>query len=163
MAKAPSSGIDPELVRELAAILRETDLTEIEVESQSGDIKLRLARQSHVVAAAPVAYAAAPAQVHAAPAPAAASPAAAPAGDADRSNPGMVPSPIVGTVYLAPEPGAAAFVSVGTQVTEGQTILIVEAMKTMNPIAAPRAGKVTKICVSDAQPVEYGEPLVIIE
>ena len=75
----------------------------------------------------------------------------------------MVPSPIVGTVYLAPEPGAPAFVSVGTQVTEGQTILIVEAMKTMNPIAAPRAGKVTKICVADAQPVEYGEPLVIIE
>lgn len=166
MAKAPSSGIDPELVRELAAILRETDLTEIEVESQSGDLKLRLARQSHVVAAAaPVAYATAPAQVHAAPAPVAqaAASAPAPAGDADRANPGMVPSPIVGTVYLAPEPGAPAFVSVGTQVTEGQTILIVEAMKTMNPIAAPRAGKVTKICVADAQPVEYGEPLVIIE
>lgn len=165
MAKAPSSGIDPELVRELAAILRETDLTEIEVESQSGDLKLRLARQSHVVAAAPVTYAAAPAQMQAAPAPAAqaAPSAAAPAGDADRANPGMVPSPIVGTVYLAPEPGAPAFVSVGTQVTEGQTILIVEAMKTMNPIAAPRAGKVTKICVADAQPVEYGEPLVIIE
>jgi acetyl-CoA carboxylase biotin carboxyl carrier protein len=163
MAKAPSSGIDPELVRELAAILRETDLTEIEVESQSGDLKLRLARQSHVVAAAPVTYAPAPQSYAQAPTAPAASPAAAPLGDADRTNPGMVPSPIVGTVYLAPEPGAPAFVSVGTQVTEGQTILIVEAMKTMNPIAAPRAGKVTKICVSDAQPVEYGEPLVIIE
>jgi acetyl-CoA carboxylase biotin carboxyl carrier protein len=162
MAKAPSSGIDPELVRELAAILRETDLTEIEVESQSGDLKLRLARQSQVIAAAaPVAYAAAPGQIHAAPAPA--TTAAAPTGAGDRANPGMVPSPIVGTVYLAPEPGAAAFVSVGTQVTEGQTIMIVEAMKTMNPIAAPRAGKVTKICVSDGQPVEYGEPLAIIE
>jgi acetyl-CoA carboxylase biotin carboxyl carrier protein len=163
MAKAPSSGIDPELVRELAAILRETDLTEIEVESQSGDIKLRLARQSQILQAAPVSYAQAPAMAAApGPAPVAAGPAAAPA-DADRANPGMVPSPIVGTVYLAPEPGAATFVSIGTEVSEGQTIMIVEAMKTMNPIAAPRAGKVTRICVSDAQPVEYGEPLAIIE
>lgn len=164
MAKAPSSGIDPELVRELAAILRETDLTEIEVESQSGDLKLRLARQTQIVAAAPVAtYAPAPAAVAPSAAPTAAPAPAVNAGDADRANPGMVPSPIVGTVYLAPEPGAATFVSIGTQVTEGQTIMIVEAMKTMNPISAPRAGKVTKICVSDAQPVEYGEPLVIIE
>ena len=160
MAKAPSSGIDPELVRELAAILRETDLTEIEVESQSGDIKLRLARQSQFVQAAPApTYAPAPAPVYAA---ASAAPAAAPV-STDRTNPGAVPSPIVGTVYLSPEPGAAAFVSIGTEVTEGQTIMIVEAMKTMNPIAAPRSGKITKICVSDAQPVEYGEPLAIIE
>lgn len=166
MAKAPISGIDPELVRELAAILRETDLTEIEVESQSGELKLRLARQSHIVAAAPAAaYAPAPA-VAAAPAPGAATkPAASTAAPVptDRSNPGMVPSPIVGTAYLSPEPGAAPFISVGAQVSEGQTIMIVEAMKTMNPIAAPRAGKITKICVSDAQPVEYGEPLAIIE
>ena len=161
MAKAPSSGIDPELVRELAAILRETDLTEIEVESQSGDIKLRLARQTQILQAAPVSYAQAPAMAPA-PAPIASGPAAPPA-DADRANAGMVPSPIVGTVYLAPEPGAANFVSIGTEVAEGQTIMIVEAMKTMNPIAAPRAGKVTRICVSDAQPVEYGEPLAIIE
>lgn len=166
MAKAPTSGIDPELVRELAAILRETDLTEIEVESQSGDLKLRLARQSHVVAAAPAAtYAPAPAVVAAAAPSAAPTPAATTAAPAntDRSNPGMVPSPIVGTAYLSPEPGAAPFISVGAQVTEGQTIMIVEAMKTMNPIAAPRSGKVTKICVTDAQPVEYGEPLAIIE
>lgn len=150
-----TTGIDPEIVRELAAILRETDLTEIEVED--GGLKLRIARQSsHVVTMHAPALAAPPAMT-APSAPAAAVPAS------DRANPGMVPSPIVGTAYLSPEPGAPVFVSVGDTVAEGQTIMIVEAMKTMNPIAAPRAGKITKICVSDAQPVEYGEPLIILE
>jgi acetyl-CoA carboxylase biotin carboxyl carrier protein len=163
---AKTTGIDPEIVRELAAILRETDLTEIEVEVQNGEFKLRIARQAAQIVSmqsAPpnYAHAPAPAAAPASAAPSAAIAAAAPA--SDRTNPGMVPSPIVGTVYLAPEPGAAAFVSLGDSVTEGQTIMIVEAMKTMNPIAAPRAGKITKICVTDAQPVEYGEPLIILE
>ncbi|MET0546831.1 MAG: acetyl-CoA carboxylase biotin carboxyl carrier protein [Caulobacterales bacterium] len=155
---ASKTGIDPEIVRELAAILRETDLTEIEVED--GGLKLRIARlSSHVVTMHAPSYAPAPT---AAPAPAPIA-AAAPAAATDRTNPAMVPSPIVGTAYLSPEPGAPVFVSVGDSVTEGQTIMIVEAMKTMNPIAAPRAGKITKICVTDSQPVEYGEPLVILE
>jgi acetyl-CoA carboxylase biotin carboxyl carrier protein len=162
-SKPTSSGIDPEIVRELAAILRETDLSEIEVEVQRGELKLRIAR--HIggpVSMAPpqMIHHAAPAP-HATPAASALAPAAAL--NDDRANPGMVPSPMVGTAYLSPEPGADVFVSVGDTVTEGQTVMIVEAMKTMNPIPAPRGGKVTKICVADSQPVEYGEPLLIIE
>ncbi|HMM14661.1 MAG TPA: acetyl-CoA carboxylase biotin carboxyl carrier protein [Parvibaculum sp.] len=147
MSKA---GVDQELIRKLAALLKETDLSEIEIETD--DLKLRVARQitqvSMPVAAAPAA-------------PAAAAPAAAPASDA--SHPGALTSPMVGTAYLAPEPGAAPFVTVGSKVTAGQTVLIVEAMKTMNHIPAHRAGTVTKILVEDGQPVEFGEPLVIIE
>ncbi|MGB5950401.1 MAG: acetyl-CoA carboxylase biotin carboxyl carrier protein [Parvibaculum sp.] len=147
MSKA---GVDQELIRKLAALLKETDLSEIEIETD--DLKLRVARQitqvSMPVAAAPTA-------------PAAAAPAAAPASDA--SHPGALTSPMVGTAYLAPEPGAAPFVTVGSKVTAGQTVLIVEAMKTMNHIPAHRAGTVTKILVEDGQPVEFGEPLVIIE
>lgn len=155
-------GIEPELVRELAAILSETGLTEIEVEH--GDLKLRLART--------VTYAAAPAPVaihHAPAAPvatAAAAPPAAPAAasPADhRANPNAVLSPMVGTAYLSPEPGAPVFVKVGDTVIEGQTLLVVEAMKTFNPIPAPRAGKVKEILVTDAHPVEFGEALVILE
>ena len=151
--------IDTKLVRKLAAILKETELTEIEVER--GDLRIRVAR-SLTVAAAPVALApavaaAAPA-AHAAPAAAAESP-AAPAEHAGD----VVPSPMVGTVYLQPQPGAEPFIRIGAMVSEGQTLLIVEAMKTMNPIPAPRAGKVVDILVADAQPVEFGEPLVVIE
>ena len=151
--------IDTRLVRKLAAILKETELTEIEVER--GDLRIRVAR-SLTVAAAPVALApavaaAAPA-AHAAPAAAAESP-AAPAEHAGD----VVPSPMVGTVYLQPQPGAEPFIRIGAMVSEGQTLLIVEAMKTMNPIPAPRAGKVVEILVADAQPVEFGEPLVVIE
>ena len=135
--------IDTRLVRKLAAILKETELTEIEVER--GDLRIRVAR-ALTVAAAPVALA---------PAVAAAAPAAH-AGD-------VVPSPMVGTVYLQPQPGAEPFIRIGAMVSEGQTLLIVEAMKTMNPIPAPRAGKVVDILVADAQPVEFGEPLVVIE
>lgn len=150
--------IDPNLVRELAAILSDSGLSEIEVEH--GELRLRLART--LVAAAPVAthvvHAAAPAPAAAAPPP------AAPAPAADMSkHPGAVPSPMVGTAYLSPEPGAPAFVKVGDTVSQGQTLMVVEAMKTFNPIPAPRAGKVTAILVTDAQPVEYGEPLVILE
>lgn len=166
-AAGGSGSIEPELVRELAGILRDTGLTEIEVEH--GELKLRLAKApSPVVAAAAVPTAFAPAHAPATPAPPAfaSSPAPAPAAEqkADlRAHPGAVLSPMVGTAYLSPEPGATAFVKVGDQVAEGQTVLIVEAMKTFNPIPAPRAGKVAQILVSDAQPVEYGEPLLILE
>ena len=150
-----TKGVDQDLIRQLADILTETDLSEIEVETE--DLKVRVARQAQVVnVAAPVA--AAPA------APAAAAPAAVAAeGSSKAAHPGAVPSPMVGTVYVAAEPGAAAFVSVGTQVTQGQTVLIVEAMKTMNQIPAPKSGTVKEILVEDGQPVEFGEPLLIIE
>ncbi|WP_313196365.1 acetyl-CoA carboxylase biotin carboxyl carrier protein [Shinella zoogloeoides] len=148
-------GIDQALIRDLANILNETDLTEIEVEQD--DLRIRVSRAGtpqYVQApiAAPVAA------VGAAPA---AAVAAAPA-DA-RSNKNAVTAPMVGTAYLSPAPGARPFIEVGASVKEGQTILIIEAMKTMNQIPAPRSGKVTEILVSDASPVEYGEPLIVIE
>lgn len=149
--------IDPDLVRELAKIISDSGLSEIEVEH--GELRLRIAR-TLTAAAAPVTHmVAAPA---AAAAPAAPPPAAAPAAEA-AAHPGAVPSPMVGTAYLSPEPGAPTFVKVGDMVTQGQTLMVVEAMKTFNPIPAPRAGKVTAVLVNDAQPVEYGEPLVIIK
>lgn len=165
--KAPADpveapAIDARLVRKIADILKDTGLTEIEVEHAG--LKIRVAREltaapvNYVQAAAP-AYAPAPVAATAPAAPAAAEAAPAPAaarGDA-------VKSPMVGTVYLSPQPGADAFVKVGDTVSSGQTLLIVEAMKTMNPIAAPKAGKVVEILVADAQPVEFGEPLVVIE
>ncbi|MDX2273848.1 MAG: acetyl-CoA carboxylase biotin carboxyl carrier protein [Hyphomonadaceae bacterium] len=157
--KKTAGGIDPELVRELAKILGESGLSEIEVEQ--GPLKLRLARTVSV-AAAPAA-----APVHhvmqTAPALAAEPPPAAPAPQSGANHPGAVPSPMVGTAYLSPEPGAAPFVRVGDTVSQGQTLMVVEAMKTFNPIPAPRAGKITAILVTDAQPVEYGEALVILE
>ena len=165
-ARAKPQGLDAELVRDLAKVLDDTGLTEIEVEY--GELRLRLARtltmaalpptQTHVVHSAPVPAAALPP-----PAAAATTPAAAPAATDMSKHPGAVPSPMVGTAYLAPEPGAAVFVKVGDSVNEGQTLLVVEAMKTFNPIPAPRAGKIIAILVSDAQPVEFGEPLMIIE
>ncbi len=150
--------IDTALVRELAELLNETGLTEIEVEDD--DRKIRVSRGS-VAAAAPV-YAAAPALVAAAPAPVAAAPAAAPEPAAGPDMTNAVRSPMVGTGYLTPEPGAAPFVSVGQAVKEGDTLLIVEAMKVMNPITAPRAGTVTAILIETAQPVEFDQPLVVI-
>ncbi|QFR32018.1 acetyl-CoA carboxylase biotin carboxyl carrier protein [Ancylobacter sp. TS-1] len=157
MMKTNKPNIDPALVREIANLLSESDLTEIEVQHE--DLRIRVVRAPPTVyAAAPVAVAA-PA---AAPAPAAA--VAAPAASEDVSkHPGLVTSPMVGTAYLGPEPGAKYFIDVGSVVKEGQTLLIVEAMKTMNAIPAPRAGTVTRILVENAQPVEYGEPLLIIE
>ncbi|ADZ70471.1 acetyl-CoA carboxylase biotin carboxyl carrier protein [Polymorphum gilvum] len=145
---------DKELIRELALLLDETNLSEIELEQK--DFRVRVARQLTVEAA--VAAPAAPAAV----VPAAAAVVAATAADPS-SHPGVVTSPMVGTAYLAPEPGARVFVEVGDRVSEGQTILIVEAMKTMNQIPAPRSGTVKQILVEDAQPVEYGEPLFIVE
>ncbi|MCB4770346.1 acetyl-CoA carboxylase biotin carboxyl carrier protein [Ancylobacter sp. Lp-2] len=158
--KTTKPAIDPALVREIANLLSESDLTEIEVQHE--DLRIRVARAAPTIYAAPVAPAyAAPA----APAPVAAAPAAsaAPVSADPAKHPGVVPSPMVGTAYLSPEPGARAFIEVGTVVKEGQTLLIVEAMKTMNAIPAPRAGTVTRILVNNGQPVEYGEPLVIVE
>ena len=147
---------EQELIRELADLLSETGLTEIEIERN--DLRVRVARGGAV--AAPVAAVpAAPA-----PQPQAERDAAAPAGDSDpASHPGTVVSPMVGTAYRSPEPDAPPFVEVGTEVREGQTVMIVEAMKTMNQIPTPRAGKVTAILIEDGQPVEFGEPLVIVE
>ena len=152
MAKLPSS----KTIKELAELLSETGLTEIEVET--GDMRIKVARQDTAVSAVVPQVAAAPAPAEAAPEPKEAAPAPAPA-----DHPGGVKSPMVGTAYLAPEPGSANFVKVGDTVSEGQTILIVEAMKTMNPISAPRAGKVTQILISNEQPVEFDEVLMIIE
>jgi acetyl-CoA carboxylase biotin carboxyl carrier protein len=146
--------VDTQLVRELAALLDSTHLSEIEV--QDGERRIRVARQmTGAVAAAPVAYAAPAAPVAAAPTEAAA--------DDVRKHPGLVKSPIVGTAYLTPEPGAAAFVSVGASVKAGDTLLIIEAMKVMNTITAPKAGKVAQILVGNEAPVEYDQPLVVIE
>lgn len=151
--------IDSALVRELAELLNETGLTEIEVEDD--DRKIRVSRGA--VASAPPVYAAAPAPVATAPAPAAAAPAAAePAAPAGPDLKNAVKSPMVGTGYLTPEPGAAPFVTVGQAVKEGDTLLIVEAMKVMNPITAPRAGTITAILIETAQPVEFDQPLVVI-
>lgn len=148
---------DTGLIRELAAILREADLGEIEI--RQGEMSIRVCKpETNVTVAAP-AYAAAPATAPAQAAAAGAAPAKAAAG----SHPGTVKSPMVGTVYLAPEAGAAAFIKVGDSVAEGQTLVLVEAMKTFNPVTAPKAGKITQIFVSNEQPVEYGEPLVVIE
>lgn len=152
--------IDASLVRQLADILNETDLTEVEVER--GDLRIRVAREI-TVNAAPVQYAAAPAAV--------AAPVAAAAPVAMPSDPATivarageeVKSPMVGTAYLQASPEAPAFVQPGDKVKKGQTLLIVEAMKTMNPIQAPRDGVVAEILVGDAQPVEFGEPLVLLE
>ncbi|AZS21389.1 MULTISPECIES: acetyl-CoA carboxylase biotin carboxyl carrier protein [unclassified Caulobacter] len=165
--KAPADpveapAIDARLVRKIADILKDTGLSEIEVEHAG--LKIRVARE---LTAAPVNYVQAAAPAYA-PAPVAAS-AAAPAPAADvapapaAARGDAVKSPMVGTAYLSPQPGADPFVKVGDTVSAGQTLLIVEAMKTMNPISAPKAGKIVEILVADAQPVEFGEPLVVIE
>jgi acetyl-CoA carboxylase biotin carboxyl carrier protein len=151
------SGEDSALIRELALLLDETSLSEIEFERAG--LRVRVARNINVGASLPLA-------VHAssAVAPIAASAPAAGAASLDfAKHPGAVPSPMVGTAYWSPEPGAKPFIEVGSKVTAGQTLLIIEAMKTMNQIPSPRAGTVTQILVDDGQPVEFGEPLVIIE
>lgn len=152
---------DPATIRELAQILRDSDLTEIEL--VDNDMRVKLVRQVTVAAMTmPVAAAA-----HAAPSaalPAAAAPApAAPAAEIDADHPGAVNSPMVGVAYLSSEPTAAPFVTLGSKVTQGQTLLLIEAMKTYNQIKAPRAGTVTRILVESGTPVEFGEPLMIVE
>ena len=154
---------DVAFIKALAELLNANDLTEISVRREYGEddtLDVKVAKKKQVVQAAPVTYAAAAAPATAAaPAPVAATPASADPAD----HPGAVASPMVGTVYLSPEPGADAFVTVGQQVSAGQTVLIIEAMKTMNHIPAPRAGVVKRILVTDGHPVEYGAPLFIIE
>jgi acetyl-CoA carboxylase biotin carboxyl carrier protein len=144
------SSEDSALIRELALLLDETSLTEIEIERAG--LRVRVARNVSIAAAMP-----APAATVVS-AQAAISPVSDLAG-----HPGVVPSPMVGTAYWSPEPGAKPFIEVGTKVSAGQTLLIIEAMKTMNQIPSPRAGTVTQILVEDGQPVEFGQPLVIIE
>ncbi|MGF6432956.1 acetyl-CoA carboxylase biotin carboxyl carrier protein [Bradyrhizobium sp. Pha-3] len=144
---------DSALIRELALLLAETNLTEIEIERAG--LRVRVARNISIAASVPtVASVAAPSAM--------AVPVATAATDLAK-HPGAVPSPMVGTAYWAPEPGAKPFIEIGTKVSAGQTLLIIEAMKTMNQIPSPRAGTVTQILVEDGQPVEFGEPLVIIE
>ena len=149
------TGVDQQLIRDLAGILNDTNLTEIEVEL--GDLKVRVSRHApaavHAIAAPQAGYAPA-AQ------PAVSAPAAPAAADPSKN---AVPSPMVGTAYLAPSPDAKPFIEIGQKVKEGQTLLIIEAMKTMNQIPSPRAGTVTAILFEDGQPVEYGMPLVVIE
>jgi acetyl-CoA carboxylase biotin carboxyl carrier protein len=151
---AQFSSDDSALIRELALLLDETSLTEIEIERAG--LRVRVARNISIAAAM------APSYQSAAPMPVAAATPAAAAADLSK-HPGVVPSPMVGTAYWAPEPGAKPFIEVGTKVSVGQTLLIIEAMKTMNQIPSPRAGTVTQILIEDGQPVEFGEPLVIIE
>ena len=149
---AAAAANERDLIRELATLLDETNLTEIEIERAG--LRVRVARNITVAAAAPALHHAAPA---AAPAPAAAA-----AVDVAK-HPGAVASPMVGTAYRASEPGAKPFIDIGSKVKAGETLLIIEAMKTMNQIPSPRAGTVTQILVEDGQPVEFGEPLVVIE
>lgn len=149
--KGEASGAEQQLIRELADLLNETGLSEIEIE-KSG-LKIRVARTISISSALPAAAAAAPAAAEAAK-PAAADPS---------KHPGVVKSPMVGTAYRAPEPGAPSFIEIGASVSQGDTLLIIEAMKTMNQIPAPHSGKVKAILFENGQPVEFGEPLVIIE
>ena len=156
MSDKPSDPFDLEAVRRLAAVLEDTGLSEIEVER--GDLRIRVVRTLNIVAAAPIA-----APAFAAPAPA--GPGAPPAVTSTESLPAgdVVSSPMVGAAYLQPQPDAPPFVRVGDRVAAGQTLLIIEAMNTMNTIAAPRAGVVRAILVADGQPVEFGQPLAVIE
>jgi acetyl-CoA carboxylase biotin carboxyl carrier protein len=151
----PPSPVDHELIRALARLLDETGLTEIEIEQKG--LRVRVGRQGPIVhaAAAPAPYAPPPI--------AAPAPAVLEAPTDPTKHPGVVTSPMVGTAYLAPEPGARPYINIGSVVNVGDTLLIIEAMKTMNQIPAPRAGKVTQILIEDGRPVEFGEPLVIIE
>ena len=156
---AKNRTIDKDLIRELAALLKEVDLAEIEVEQD--DFRIRVSRTVTGTAAGPVAVGGAPTPATSAEP---AAPAPSPQMPTDMAaHPGAMPSPMVGTVYLAPEPGARHFVEIGDKVIAGQTVLIVEAMKHMNEVAAPHGGTVTAILVEDGQPVEFGQPLMIIE
>jgi acetyl-CoA carboxylase biotin carboxyl carrier protein len=156
-----AGSIDTRLVRRLAGILKDTGLTEIEV--QQGELRIRVARTAATMshAAPAVAYAAPTHPTPAHEAPAATAAPAAPAAPVHAGE--VIKSPMVGTVYLQPQPESPKFIKIGDSVTEGQTLLIIEAMKTMNPIPAPKAGKVLQILIGDGQAVEFGEPLVVIE
>ena len=157
---------DVEFIQALAELLRENDLTELQVKRDYGGDKtlnVRVSRQTIIAASAPQVIAAPPVTAATTIAPASAETAPEANSDDPAQHPGAVTSPMVGTVYLSAEPGAAPFITVGASITEGQTLLIVEAMKTMNQIPAPKSGKITRILVDDGAPVEFGSPLVIIE
>ena len=144
--------IDEDLVRKLAGLLEETGLTELEF--TDGERRIRVSKTAQVVAVAPAG------------APAAAADDAAAVGEEPTSladHPGAVTAPMVGTAFIAPEPGADPFVGIGDRVSVGQTLLLIEAMKTFNPVRAPKAGRVAQILISDATPVEFGQPLIILE
>lgn len=154
MIKRRKLDVDGDLIRQLADLLEETGLSEIEV--RAGQQQVRVARHSHVNGSvAPLAAVPAPAET----VPVVAETSAEP----DASHPGAVCAPMVGTAYLAPEPGAAPYVSLGDQVAEGDTMFVIEAMKTLNPVRAPRAGKVGQILIQNAMPVEYGQVLALLE
>jgi acetyl-CoA carboxylase biotin carboxyl carrier protein len=158
-----SSDADVAFIQALAELLNKNDLTELSVKREYGPddrLDVKVSKQTQVIAAPAPVYAAAAPVAHAAPAASAAAPAAP---EDPAQHPGAVTSPMVGTVYLAAEPGASPFITVGATVAEGQTVLIIEAMKTMNHIPAPRAGTVKRILVADGNAVEYGAPLLIIE
>ncbi|QYK41082.1 MAG: acetyl-CoA carboxylase biotin carboxyl carrier protein [Paracoccaceae bacterium] len=159
-----STEADVAFIQALAELLNKNELTELSVKREYGEadaLEVRVVKQVTVIQSAPMAYA--PVPVGAAPGAAAAAPVAAALSEDPAQHPGAVTSPMVGTVYLSPEPGASAFAPVGSAVTEGQTVLIIEAMKTMNHIPAPRAGVVKRLLIEDGSPVEYGAPLMIIE
>jgi acetyl-CoA carboxylase biotin carboxyl carrier protein len=160
---AKTTSAEGQMIRELAELLNDTGLTEIEIE-KSG-LKIRVAKKISITAAAPQAYAAvaAPTTISTAGASPADAKASLPASGDLSKHPGAVKSPMVGTAYRSPEPGAPTFCEVGSKVNQGDTLLIIEAMKTMNQITAPRAGTVKAILIENAQPVEYGEPLIILE
>jgi acetyl-CoA carboxylase biotin carboxyl carrier protein len=145
----PKLEIDETMIRKLAHLLEETGLTELEYEAGQQRIRVTRAHSNSVAAASPAG------------APAASSAPAAPADDALPE--GAILSPMVGTAYIAPEPGAEPFIAVGAKVTKGQTLLVIEAMKVMNPLPAPKAGTVTQVMVSDGMPVEYGQLLLVLE
>lgn len=158
-----SSDADVAFISALAELLNKNDLTELSVKREYGEddsLEVKVVKQANIVTTAVAAPAPAVAYAPAAAAPAAAAPAAS---EDPSQHPGAVTSPMVGTVYLSPEPGASSFVKVGAQVSEGQTLLIIEAMKTMNHIPAPKSGTVKRILVEDGSPVEFGAPLMIIE
>jgi len=163
MTKA--SQVDQDLIRTIAELLNKENLAEIEIEQDDFRVRVTRSFAKEVVQVAAPAYAPAPmaAPAPAASVPAGSVPAAAPSAEDLASNPGTLTSPMVGTAYRAPEPSAAPFVEIGSKVSEGQTVVIIEAMKTMNQIPAHRSGTVTRILVDDAQPVEYGQPLIVIE
>jgi acetyl-CoA carboxylase biotin carboxyl carrier protein len=152
-AKAPASP-ELDLIRSLASILNETGLSEIELDQKGTRFRVSKTMTAYATVAAPA---------HSAPAPAAAAPVASAARAPDAEHAGTVKSPMVGTIYLAPAPGSPNFIEVGAQVKQGQTLVIIEAMKTMNQIPSPASGKVTRILVDNGDPVEFGSPLVTIE
>ena len=159
-AHAVAPTIDAKLLRELAQLISESDLAEMEIEK--GDLRIKMVRHTRASVATPP-VSGTPVAIVAAPAMTSSFPAAAPAGAAPEEHPGTVKSPMVGTVYRRPNPEAKAFVDIGSVVKVGDKILLVEAMKTFNEIVAPRSGTIASIMVEDGQPVEYGEPLLVIE